>query len=177
MFFWKLILQFIPNVVSPSTLFEWIGRQLHSFPAIPYQVVQYLQTAAEQFCDEVSPVYKELVNQYSRVYWSVKGPCECEVCKKEEMGCGCDAFLETLTIGNSQKRDYQAISYEPEMKLPSKRHYEKQSYTNEELVLGLLDQMEYSGSRRYGCQPVFYLALWKSDMLEFQKNQHLFVYG
>lgn len=140
-------------------------------------MVQYLQTVAEKFSDEVSPAFKELLNQYSLVYSSPKGHCECEVCGKEEVACDSDTYLNALTAGNSQKRDSQFISQEPEMKLPSKRHCDKQSYTNEELVLGLLDEMEYSGSRRYAFQPVFYLALWKCDMWEFQKNQHLFVYG
>ena len=58
--------------------------------------------------------------------------------------------------------------------LPQTKRQHISSYLNEEIVLSWLAHHELD----YSCfssnfQPISFLALWKLDMTEFQKNQHL----
>lgn len=167
-FFWKLLVK-LP-ITLPSSFFTWMEELLIKKPDLPYQVSLLLSELLVKYPQEDSTVFQAAFHYYTSLYTLKEENGETE---KQEMNED-DLFLKQITVENEGKHTRQEFIHDYDLVLPPLKRQATPSSLNEEIVLSWLSHhdMEYSCFSS-SFQPISFLALWKLDMPEFQKNQHL----
>ena len=153
-----------------SSFCQWLEGILKEKPVLPYQVILLLSDILKKYSVEVTPTLQTIIESYSLLYKVKENQSEEEEEEKKED----DMFLQQIMIDNENKHSRQEFIEDKDLLLPQTKRQHISSYLNEEIVLSWLAHHELD----YSCfssnfQPISFLALWKLDMTEFQKNQHL----
>ena len=154
-----------------SSFCQWLEGILKEKPVLPYQVILLLSDILKKYSVEVTPTLQTIIESYSLLYKVKENQSEEE---EEEEKKEDDMFLQQIMIDNENKHSRQEFIEDMDLVLPQAKRKHISSYLNEEIVLSWLAHHELD----YSCfssnfQRISFLALWKLDMTEFQKNQHL----
>lgn len=155
-----------------SSFIQWLEGLLKEKPILPYQVFLLLSDVLKKYSLEITPSLQTIIDSYSLVYTVEENPREEEEDKEGKNED--DLFLQQIRIDNENKHSRQEFIEDKDLLLPQTKRQHISSYLNEEIVLSWLSHHELD----YSCfssnfQPISFLALWKLDMTEFRKNQHL----